>query len=141
MTCKKVALRLREVLEQPYIHQAIVGTDIPYAHVHLVPFTTTADLHKPERTDTEPNHEAFRTRREARIFMIRILAIGKKHEAWIAAGLARYEKRLKKPFDVEWVLLPHSAREGLSARQEESERILSRTSPDDWVMLLDETGA
>lgn len=72
--------------------------------------------------------------------MIRIIAIGKKHEPWVADGVERYQKRLRKPFDVEWVLLPHSAREGGEARQEESERIVSRLSPADFVILLDERG-
>ena len=71
---------------------------------------------------------------------IRILAIGKKHEAWVIEGVQRYQKRLQRPFDVEWVLLPHSAREGDSARQEESERLLKRLSSDDFVVLLDERG-
>lgn len=71
---------------------------------------------------------------------IRILAIGKKHEPWIADGVTRYQDRLKKPYDVEWVLLPHSAREGQAARQEESERIQIRLHHDDFVILLDERG-
>ena len=71
---------------------------------------------------------------------IRILAVGKKHESWVEAGIQRYETRLKRPFNVEWVLLPHSAREGLAARQDESERLLSRLKPDDFVVLLDERG-
>lgn len=71
---------------------------------------------------------------------IRIIAIGKKHEAWVADGIERYQKRLKRPFDVEWVLLPHSAREGDTARAEESGRIRSRLRPDDFVILLDERG-
>lgn len=71
---------------------------------------------------------------------IRILAIGKKHETWVEAGIERYEKRLKRPFDVSWVLLPHSAREGLNARQEESERLLAKLSDTEFVVLLDERG-
>jgi 23S rRNA (pseudouridine1915-N3)-methyltransferase len=71
---------------------------------------------------------------------IRILAVGKKHESWVEAGIQRYETRLKRPFNAEWVLLPHSAREGLAARQDESERLLSRLKPDDFVVLLDERG-
>lgn len=58
-TAKKVALRLREVLPYPLIHQAVVGTDIAYTHVHLVPFTITKDLHAPQRMDVEPDHEAL----------------------------------------------------------------------------------
>lgn len=71
---------------------------------------------------------------------IRIIAIGKKHEDWIIEGIQRYEKRLKQPFKTEWVLLPHSAREGLSARQEESERIKHKLHDSDYVILLDEIG-
>lgn len=71
---------------------------------------------------------------------IRVIAIGKKHESWVESGIERYQKRLRKPYDVEWVLLPHSSREGLQARQEESERILSRLSANDAVLLLDERG-
>jgi 23S rRNA (pseudouridine1915-N3)-methyltransferase len=71
---------------------------------------------------------------------IRILAVGKRHESWVTDGIERYEKRLKRPFDVEWVLLPHSAREGNVARQEESERLLERVSDQEFVLLLDERG-
>lgn len=72
--------------------------------------------------------------------MIKIISIGKAHEAWIQDGLERYQKRLRAPWNIEWVLLPHSPLEGLRARTEESERILSRLSPTDYVILLDETG-
>ena len=71
---------------------------------------------------------------------IKILAVGRRHESWIEEGVGRYETRLKQPFNVEWVLLPHSAREGLSARQDESERILLKLKPDDFVVLMDERG-
>lgn len=72
--------------------------------------------------------------------MISIVAIGKKHEAWIEAGLDRYQKRLKQPWSIDWVLLPHSSFEGLAARKEESERIQKRFSTDSFVILLDERG-
>ena len=69
-----------------------------------------------------------------------IIAIGKKHESWITQGIERYQKRLKQPYDVEWVLLPHSSFEGDKARQEESERIFGRLSGYDFTILLDERG-
>lgn len=72
--------------------------------------------------------------------MISILAIGKKHESWVLDGIERYQKRLQRPWNVEWVLLPHSTFERDRARQEESERILSRLHADDFVVLLDERG-
>lgn len=71
---------------------------------------------------------------------VKILAVGKKHEAWVSDGIARYEKRLRKPFDASWQLLPHSAREGDAARAEESERILAKLDRDAFVVLLDERG-
>jgi 23S rRNA (pseudouridine1915-N3)-methyltransferase len=71
---------------------------------------------------------------------LHIIAIGKKHESWIQEGIERYQKRLKTPFNVEWILLPHSSLEGLSARQEESGRILSRLDAYTYVILLDERG-
>lgn len=71
---------------------------------------------------------------------IRVISVGKKHEAWVAHGIERYEERLKRPLNLEWVYLPHSAAEGSRARQEESERILSRLNDDDYVILLDERG-
>jgi 23S rRNA (pseudouridine1915-N3)-methyltransferase len=71
---------------------------------------------------------------------IRILAVGKRHEAWVEEGIGRYEKRLKRPFDLSWILLPHSARNGLSARQEESDRLLAKVNDTEFVVLLDERG-
>ena len=71
---------------------------------------------------------------------LKVLTVGKKHESWVAEGIERYQKRLRAPFSIEWVLLPHSSLEGDRARQEESERILSRLSTDDYVVLLDERG-
>ena len=71
---------------------------------------------------------------------VRILAIGKKHESWVADGIKRYEQRLRKPFDATWPLLPHSAREGDAARTEESDRILAKLDRAVFVVLLDERG-
>lgn len=72
--------------------------------------------------------------------MISILSIGKKHEDWVASGLERYQKRLARPYDVTWELLPHSSLEGDRAREEESHRILHRIDDRSYVILLDETG-
>ena len=72
--------------------------------------------------------------------MNRIIAVGKKHEDWVSSGIFRYEKRLKPPFNVEWVLIPHSSQEALQARQNESGAVLSRLRQDEYVVLLDETG-
>lgn len=71
---------------------------------------------------------------------VNILAVGKKHEAWVVAGIERYEKRLRKPFVINWRLIPHSSLTGDRARQEESQRILSALKPSNRVYLLDERG-
>lgn len=72
--------------------------------------------------------------------MITILAVGKKHEDWVRSGIERYEKRLRPPYDVSWALIPHSALQADSARQEESDRIRRRLPDDSFVILLDERG-
>lgn len=71
---------------------------------------------------------------------VRILAVGKRHESWVSEGIDRYGRRLRKPFDVSWQLLPHSSREGEAARAEESERILARADAGAFLVLLDERG-
>lgn len=72
---------------------------------------------------------------------IKILSIGKKHEDWVTTGIERYQKRLKKPWDVTWQLLAHSSRQGDAAREEESARLLQKITGRDFVVLLDERGA
>lgn len=72
--------------------------------------------------------------------MIRIIAIGKKHERWIEEGVERYQKRLRAPFNVEWQLLPYSSKSDQAARDDESAAILQRIKPNDFVILLDERG-
>lgn len=71
---------------------------------------------------------------------IRIIAVGKKHESWVVEGIERYQKRLKRPFEIEWVLLAHSALSNTTARQEESRRILLHLNANAYVILLDEKG-
>lgn len=59
-TVQKVALRLREVIGKPYVGEVVVGTDVPHAHVHLVPFIQSAELHRAMTpSDTEPDHAAL----------------------------------------------------------------------------------
>lgn len=58
-TVKKVALRQRDVIGKPYVGEMIVGTDVPHAHVHVVPFTETQELKRTLNPieESEPNHE------------------------------------------------------------------------------------
>lgn len=72
--------------------------------------------------------------------MITVLSVGKKHDPLLADAIADYEKRLRAPFDVRWVFLPHSLAEGPAARRSESQAILAMLKRDDYVVLLDERG-
>ena len=71
---------------------------------------------------------------------IKIICIGKKHEDWVRSGVDRYQKRLKKPFDLEWTLLPHALSDEQAARRDESSEIMKKLSDSAFVILLDERG-
>ena len=59
LTTKKVARRLREVLQVPYVGEKIIGVDVPHAHVHLIPFTSTEEMHRANQENGEPDYEAL----------------------------------------------------------------------------------
>ena len=56
---KKIALRLRETLAVPYVGEQIIGVDVPHAHIHLIPFTASAEYHHVPSQSAEPDHEAL----------------------------------------------------------------------------------
>ena len=58
-TVQKVGKRLRDVMEAPFIGVEVIGIDVPHAHVHVVPFTTPADLHRHAAPTEEPDHSAL----------------------------------------------------------------------------------
>ena len=41
---KKVATHLRTVTGKKYVGEMVVGTDVPHAHVHLVPFNEVQEM-------------------------------------------------------------------------------------------------
>ena len=57
MATKKVALRLREVLQTRYVGEKIIGVDVPHAHVQLIPFDAVDELNAPQDMTAEPDHE------------------------------------------------------------------------------------
>lgn len=59
MAAKKIALRIRETLGVPYVGEQIVGTDVPHAHIHLVPFTHAKEFHNEPDAEAEPDHAAL----------------------------------------------------------------------------------
>jgi len=58
-TTKRVALHMREVLPPAYVHERIVGVDVPHAHVQLIPFTDPSELRHEQDMDAEPDHDAL----------------------------------------------------------------------------------
>ena len=54
-TTRKVALRLRAVLQTQRIGEKVIGLDVPHAHIHLIPFDTPEQYYAKETTN-EPNH-------------------------------------------------------------------------------------
>lgn len=72
--------------------------------------------------------------------MLKILAVGKRHDRNLVDAIEDYQKRLRAPFNVEWVMIQYSTKNGDEARQDESERLLEHIKPNDYVILLDERG-
>lgn len=64
------------------------------------------------------------------ISMIKIIAGGKKNAGWVQEACAEYEKRLRKPFNVEWIFVDESKL---------NEKV-AKLPADDFVILLDERG-
>lgn len=56
-TTKKVALRIREVLQPPFVAEQIVGTEVPHAHVHVLPFSSPDDLREEPSQEPAPDSE------------------------------------------------------------------------------------
>lgn len=59
MTTKKVALRMREIMQTAYVHERVVGTDVPHTHVQLIPFNNTSELRVEPDKESEPDYEAL----------------------------------------------------------------------------------
>lgn len=72
--------------------------------------------------------------------MIKVLAVGKKTDSNLIDAIESYQKRLRAPFNVEWLTIPYSTKDGAVVRRDESERLLSHIKPSDYVILLDERG-
>lgn len=58
-TVQKVATRLKEVLGVPYVGLQVIGVDVPHAHVHVIPFSTTEEFRTRSDANAEPDHPAL----------------------------------------------------------------------------------
>ncbi|MCL2371169.1 23S rRNA (pseudouridine(1915)-N(3))-methyltransferase RlmH [Candidatus Saccharibacteria bacterium] len=65
---------------------------------------------------------------------MRIITVGRKQEKFVAEGIREYEKRLRKPFNIEWVVLADGDKAG------EEKAILRSIKGGEFVILLNERG-
>ncbi|MGC1177317.1 MAG: HIT domain-containing protein [Candidatus Saccharimonadales bacterium] len=59
VTVQKIAHHLKQILDKPFIGSQIVGIDVPHAHVHLIPFSTTEEFRRKPDMQAEPDHDAL----------------------------------------------------------------------------------
>jgi 23S rRNA (pseudouridine1915-N3)-methyltransferase len=74
---------------------------------------------------------------------IELWAIGKTNEQYLEAGIAIFEKRLKNYLPFSFLVLPdikQKTSDGNQLKKKEGEMVLSKLSPDDYLVLLDEKG-
>jgi 23S rRNA (pseudouridine1915-N3)-methyltransferase len=75
---------------------------------------------------------------------IELWAIGKTSEKYLSEGIAIFEKRIKNYLPFNLVILPDvklRTTDGEALKREEGKMLLSKISPDDHLVLLDERGA
>lgn len=58
-TAKKVAHRIREVMDYTYVGELVAGEDVPHAHVHVYGFNTTDESRNVPDQTAEPDHPAL----------------------------------------------------------------------------------
>lgn len=58
-TVKKVALRIKEVLQPKYVGEQIIGVDVPHAHIHVFPFNNMDEYRHVPDMNAEPDHAAL----------------------------------------------------------------------------------
>ena len=56
---KKVGSHMRGVLRPKQVGMIVAGIGVPHVHVHLIPFTTEAELKAPQDMDSEPDQAAL----------------------------------------------------------------------------------
>lgn len=58
-TCKKIALRMRDILGVSRIGMQIEGLDVPHTHIKLIPFNTHDEYFNHPDLFTEPDHASL----------------------------------------------------------------------------------
>jgi len=71
---------------------------------------------------------------------IKIITVGNKLSSETLTIITNYTRRLPRNISVTWVVQKHADGDVASSKQQESDNILRAIKPDDFVILLDETG-
>jgi 23S rRNA (pseudouridine1915-N3)-methyltransferase len=74
---------------------------------------------------------------------VELWAIGKTNEAYLEAGIAIFEKRLRHYLPFSLHILPDLRLKGADStllKKKEGEMVLAKLAPDDYLVLLDEQG-
>lgn len=74
---------------------------------------------------------------------VELWVIGKTSEKYLEEGIAIFEKRLKNYLPFSFQILPdvkQKTADGTQLKKKEGEAVLSKLSPDDFLVLLDEKG-
>jgi histidine triad (HIT) family protein len=56
---RKVADRIKAVLDHKYVGMTVFGMDVPHAHIHVFGFNTPEEHRRIPDQDKEPDHEAL----------------------------------------------------------------------------------
>ena len=59
LSAKKIARRIREVLEVKYVGVKVIGEEVPHAHIHLIPFNHASQYFERRPASLEPDHAAL----------------------------------------------------------------------------------
>jgi len=85
-----------------------------------------------------------RFRRNLQAVKIKVISVAGKMPAWVTEGVADYEKRLPREFNLEWLTLPLATRRKDRStdqlKKEEGDAILRQVKEADTVVALDVRG-
>ena len=75
---------------------------------------------------------------------ISLWTIGKTNESYVRSGIDDFTKRISRYFPIEWNIIPMPKNAGMLSemdlKKKEAETILQWLRPDDFLVVLDETG-
>ena len=74
---------------------------------------------------------------------LRVLAVGTRMPAWVIDGVAEYDRRMPRDFQVNWIEIPPAKRQGDSAeklQKREAETIRRQLKSSDCLVALDVRG-